>query len=115
MIMKTDTVVRVLSVLRALTEEGVLVGRSRSALLGPVGVFGTGILVGVGVGMLVTPMTGKDARAYARGIVEDLKTKLESVQEQIAELGEGSETEGNGADAKASKSAAASASRRART
>ena len=113
--MKSETVVRVLSVLRALTEEGVIIDRPRSALLGPVGVFGAGILVSVGVGMLVTPVTGKNARAYARGMMEDLKTKLESAQERIVELAEGTDTEGNGAEATPSKAASATGSRRVRS
>jgi hypothetical protein len=84
--MKIDTLARVLSVLRAVTEDSVIDsigGRSRSAMLGPLGCFGVGLAVGTGVGMLFAPVTGDKARARARALLGDLWNKLESAQHAL--------------------------------
>ncbi len=61
------------------------------SILPAMGIFGAGILVGAGLGMLFAPKPGRelrdDLRRNAEGLGENLKTKAEDLRQRLPDVG----------------------------
>jgi gas vesicle protein len=80
------TVLRGLGGDEVLRKIGLLRGRTPLASLG---LFGTGVVLGAGLGVMFAPMTGQEARNYMRArlrdITNDAKTSTVAAVEQVEE------------------------------